>query len=145
MAGSRSIRLLVAAKDPAFLFELVGKITSGRDMIIEASAHSWLGVVRAIRTARPDVSVLALELSGARLIKAIRRADPAARLILLVGPEDAGPRLQEMVDAGVAGVVGKDVPRRELLETIRTVFRGGSRLPRRVRRAPRPPTAPAGR
>lgn len=144
MPGKKKIRILLAAEDPAFLYKLTGKITSGKDMMIAAAAHSWRGAVKKSAQAEPDVLVLEFNMPGLPQVKAILRADPKARFVLLARGGKAGPDLRKAVEAGAQCVLPRSVPRRKLLQCIRGVHRGEFCLPlwarsiSRQRALPRP-------
>jgi DNA-binding NarL/FixJ family response regulator len=125
----RRIRTLVAAGDPGYLYKLVGKVTSGKDMMVKASAHTWREAVEKLLASRPDVALLELHMAGVPQVKVMKKAQPNARLILLVGTEDAGLDIPKSLGSPVEGVVRKNAPRKRLLQCIRTVYKGGTCLP----------------
>jgi DNA-binding NarL/FixJ family response regulator len=102
--------LLVPESD----MKLVGEASNGREAIVK------------YRECRPDVTLMDLqmpEMSGFDAIVAIRDEFPEARIIVLttyVGDIQA----QRAMKTGAQGYVLKNLLHKELLETIRTVYRG---------------------
>ena len=125
----RGIKILLAAGDPGYLYRLVGKITSGKDTMVEASAHTWRGAVEKFLVSRPDVALLELHMAGVPQVNVMKKAQPNARLILLIGTEDVGLDIRKSVGSPVEGVVRKNAPRSRVLQCIRTVYKGGTCLP----------------
>ena len=102
--------LLVPESD----MKLVGEASNGREAIVK------------YRECRPDVTLMDLqmpEMSGFDAIVAIRDEFPEARIIVLttyVGDIQA----QRAMKTGAQGYVLKNLRHKELLETIRAVYRG---------------------
>jgi DNA-binding NarL/FixJ family response regulator len=102
--------LLVPESD----MKLVGEASNGREAIVK------------YRECRPDVTLMDLqmpEMSGFDAIVAIRDEFPEARIIVLttyVGDIQA----QRAMKTGAQGYVLKNLLHKELLETIRAVYRG---------------------
>ena len=94
--------------------KLVGEASNGREAIAK------------YRECRPDVTLMDLqmpEMSGFDAIVAIRDEFPEARIIVLttyVGDVQA----QRAMKTGAQGYVLRNLLHKELLETIRTVYRG---------------------
>jgi DNA-binding NarL/FixJ family response regulator len=101
------------------------------DMRVVSEASNGRQAVERYRQDLPDVALLDLRmplLSGVEAARAIRKEFPDARLIALTsygGDED----IRRALAAGVRAYLTKDVLGRELLQTIRTVFAGGTYLP----------------
>ena len=97
----------------------VGEATSGAQAVERAAAL------------RPDVILLDLELpelDGVAALRAIRAADPQAKVIIFTA-FDTDERILGAVQAGAQGYLLKGAPREELLQCIRAVYHGESYIP----------------
>lgn len=100
-------------------------------MTVVAEAADGLQAVDLFGQHRPDIAIMDLRLplmSGVEAIAAIRRGYPNARIIVLTtfeGDEDIFRALQ----AGARGYLLKDMFGDELMEAIRAVHAGKTRIP----------------
>jgi DNA-binding NarL/FixJ family response regulator len=116
------IRALLSAADD---LEVVGEAADGQQAIDQYAAL------------RPDVVLMDIAmpgLGGLEATTAIRREDPAARIIVLTQYEDA-EYLHRFLRAGVSGYVLKRAAGSELVSAVRAACRGGLVLDPRVARA----------
>lgn len=96
------------------------------DMSVVAAASTGEEALVFYREHRPDITIMDLQLggmSGVEAIKAIRRDDPQARVIVLTmyqGDED----IYRALEAGAATYLLKDLPSEDLLKAIREVHDG---------------------
>lgn len=110
---------------------LVALIGTLPDMKVIAQAADGVQAVELYRKHRPDVTLMDLRLpnkNGVDAITEIRRDFPAARIIVLTtfdGDEDIYRALQ----AGAKGYLLKGMNADELMEAIRIVHAGKSRIP----------------
>lgn len=110
---------------------LVALIKTVADMTVVAEASDGKRAVELFRQHRPDVTIMDLrlpEMGGVDTIKAIRGEFPAARIIVLTtfdGDEDIYRALQ----AGARGYLLKDMFGEELMDAIRAVHAGKTRIP----------------
>ena len=110
---------------------LVSLIEDKADMRVVGEASNGREAVELWKKHRPDVTLLDLrmpELDGVSAIKAIRADDENARIIVLTtfdGDED----IYRAIQAGAKGYLLKDVPREALLDCVRRVHRGDTRVP----------------
>jgi DNA-binding NarL/FixJ family response regulator len=125
------IRILVAEDHLVARVGIIAIINRQADMLVVAEASNGRQAVERYRQHLPDVALLDLRmplLSGVEAAIAIRSELPDARLIALTsygGDED----IRRTLASGVRGYLTKDVLRKELLHTIRTVHGGGTYLP----------------
>jgi two-component system NarL family response regulator len=128
---SEQIKILVVEDHHVVRQGLVSLIGSVPDMTVVAEAPDGQQAVELFRQHRPDVTIMDLRLpvmTGVEAITAIRREFPAARVIVLTtfdGDEDIYRALQ----AGAKGYLLKDMFGDDLMDAIRTVHAGKSRIP----------------
>lgn len=96
------------------------------DMSVVAAASTGEEAIQFFKDHRPDITIMDLQLgamSGVEAIKAIRREDPGARVVVLTmyqGDED----IYRALEAGAATYLLKDLPSEDLLRLIREVHAG---------------------
>lgn len=101
------------------------------DVRVVAEASNGEEAVEMYERFRPDVTLMDLQLprlNGLEATRAIRKLDPAARIVVLTmyqGDED----IYRAIQAGAVGYVLKDSLSGELLRVIREVHRGGNAVP----------------
>jgi two-component system NarL family response regulator len=128
---SEPIRILVVEDHHVVRQGLVALIRTVPDMTVVAEAADGAQAVELFRQHRPDIAIMDLRLpamSGVEAIAAIRRDNPNARIIVLTtfeGDEDIFRALQ----AGARGYLLKDMFGDELMEAIRAVHAGKTRIP----------------
>jgi DNA-binding NarL/FixJ family response regulator len=101
--------------------------------LILASATGEEGI-EAYRVARPDVTLLDLQLpdiGGIEVLIRIRSEFPDARIIIL-STFERDVEIRRALKAGAYGYLLKSVPPREMLETIRRVHSGHKCVPRDI-------------
>ena len=125
------IRILVVEDHNVVRQGLVALIKTVPDMQVVAEAADGAQGVELFRKHHPDVTVMDLrlpKLSGVDAITKIRNEFPAARIIVLTtfdGDEDIYRALQ----AGARGYLLKDMFGEELMDAIRSVHAGKTRIP----------------
>lgn len=128
---SEPIRILVVEDHHVVRQGLVALIRTVPDMIVVAEAADGVQAVELFRQHRPDITIMDLRLpamSGVDAIASIRRDFPGARIIVLTtfeGDEDIFRALQ----AGARGYLLKDMFGDELMDAIRAVHAGKTRIP----------------
>lgn len=101
------------------------------DVRVVAEASNGEEAVAMYEQFRPDVTLMDLQLprlNGLEATRAIRKINPAARIVVLTmyqGDED----IYRAIQAGAVGYVLKDSLSDELLRVIREVHRGGTAVP----------------
>jgi two-component system, NarL family, response regulator NreC len=109
---------------------------SGLRMVLEAQpefevvaeAGTIQSVFRDVRTYRPTVLVLDLNMPGGSSVEAISslaRVSPGTAVVVLTMEDDPGFKT-EAIEAGARGYVLKDAAATELVDTIREAALGGS-------------------
>ncbi len=125
-----SIRILIADDHPIVREGLIAVLETQPDFVIAGEAASGARVVEQAAALRPDVILLDLELpemDGVAALRAIRAADPAAKVIIFTA-FDTDERILSAVRAGAQGYLLKGAPRDDLFQAIRVVHDGGSLL-----------------
>jgi DNA-binding NarL/FixJ family response regulator len=127
----KQIRVLTV-DDHQLLREGIAAVLDGQDdMTLVGEASNGREAVDCFRRLRPDVTLMDLrmpDMSGIEAITAIRADYPNARIIVLTtytGDAQAAAALK----AGASGYLLKNLVRKELIETIRTVYAGKRRVP----------------
>jgi two-component system NarL family response regulator len=134
LKSERPIRVLLADDHVLMRAGVAAVINQQDDMQVVAEASNGGQVVELHHKHHPDVTVMDLRmpvLGGDAATAAIRREDPAARVLVLTihkGDEAVHRALQ----AGARGYLLKDVPPQELLAAIRAVHDGGRWISRGV-------------
>jgi two-component system NarL family response regulator len=128
---SSPIRILIVEDHHVVRQGLVALLKSVPDMLVVAEAADGKQGVDLFREHKPDVTIMDLRLpvlTGVEAITQIRREFPQARVIVLTtfdGDEDIFRALQ----AGARGYLLKDMFGDELMDAIRTVHAGKTRIP----------------
>lgn len=128
---SESIRILVADDHNVVRQGLVALIKTVPDMTVIAEAADGLQAVELFRQHRPDVTIMDLRLPGINGVEAItqiRRDFPAARILVLT-TFDGDENIFRALQAGARGYLLKDMFGDELMEAIRGVHAGRTRIP----------------
>src|SRR3954449_530319 len=131
---SKVIQILVV-DDHLLLREGIAAVLEGQeDMMLVGEASNGREAVESFRRLRPNVTLMDLrmpDMSGLEAITAIRSDFPDARIIVLTtysGDAQAAAALK----AGAAGYLLKNMVRKELIDTIRTVHGGKKRIPAEI-------------
>jgi DNA-binding NarL/FixJ family response regulator len=131
---TQPIRILIVEDHHVVRQGLAALLATVEGMVVIGEAADGQHGVEMFRQHQPDVTIMDLRLpvlSGVEAITKIRQDFPAARIIVLTtfdGDEDIYRALQ----AGARGYLLKDMSGDELMEAIRTVHAGRSRIPAAV-------------
>jgi DNA-binding NarL/FixJ family response regulator len=128
---SEAIRILVADDHNVVRQGLVALIKTVPDMTVVAEAADGAQAVEMFRQHRPDVTIMDLRLpgmSGVDAIMHIRRDFPSARILVLT-TFDGDENIFRALQAGARGYLLKDMFGDELMEAIRSVHAGKTRIP----------------
>lgn len=125
-----AIRILTVDDHPLLREGIAAVLESQPDMTLVGQSCNGRDAIEDFRRLRPDVTLMDLrmpDISGIEAITAIRAEFPDARIIVLTtyaGDAQAAAALK----AGAAGYMLKNLVRKELLDTIRTVHSGKRRV-----------------
>ena len=125
------IRVLCVDDHPLMRQGIVRILGLSKDVTVVAEASSGEEAVQQFMKHRPDVTLMDLQLpqmNGMQAIRAIRQAQPDARIIVLTmyqGDEDIYQALQ----LGAVGYLLKDTVPESLVRVIREVHAGNRSIP----------------
>jgi two-component system NarL family response regulator len=128
---SEPIRILIVEDHHVVRQGLVALIKSVDDMEVVAEAADGRQGVDLHRKHRPDVTIMDLRLpvlGGVEAIQEIRQATPNARVIVLT-TFDGDENIYRALQAGARGYLLKDMFGEELMDAIRAVHAGKTRIP----------------
>jgi DNA-binding NarL/FixJ family response regulator len=129
--ATRHIRVLCVDDHALIRDALTLKIDLQPDMTMVAAAGTGEQALEYFQRHRPDVTLMDLQLpmmSGLETIRAIRREDPQARIIVLTmyeGDED----IYRAIEAGAATYLLKDTLAEDLIRIVRDVHAGARPIP----------------
>ena len=106
-------------------------LASEQDMILVAEASNGREAVEQFRTHQPDVTLMDVqmpEVNGIDAIVKIREEFPDARIIVLT-TYTGDAQAARAFKAGAFGYLLKNMVRKELIDTIRTVHSGKKKIP----------------
>ena len=126
-----SVIRVLAVDDHSIVRDGIARLVGTQaDMELIAEASDGAEAIEQFRKHRPDVTLMDLQMpnmSGIDAISAIRNEFPGARIIVLT--TYAGDvQVMRALKAGAQGYLLKGLLRKELLETIRAVYKGEKRL-----------------
>lgn len=125
------IRILSVDDHPMLREGIAAVLASEQDLILVAEANNGREAVEQFRNHRPDVTLMDVqmpELNGIDAILKIREEFPDARIIMLT-TYSGDAQAARAFTAGASGYLLKNMVRKELIETIRSVHAGKKRIP----------------
>jgi DNA-binding NarL/FixJ family response regulator len=134
IAQHEVIRILTVDDHQLLREGIVAVLERQEDMCVVGQAGSGREAIESFRRLRPDVTLMDLrmpDMSGLEAISAIRTEFSSARIVVLTtyaGDVQAAAALR----AGAAGYLLKNLVRKELVETIRTVHAGKRSVPSEI-------------
>jgi len=134
MVDGNKIRILIVDDHPLLREGIAAVIERQEDMALVGEATNGQEAIEGFRMHRPDVTLMDLqmpEMSGIDAILAIRREFSNARIVVLTTFQGDVQALRAF-KAGACGYLLKNMLRKELVDTIRTVHAGRRRIPPEV-------------
>ena len=131
MNAAGAIRILTVDDHPVLREGIAAVLASEQDMILVAEASNGREAVEQFRTHHPDVTLMDVqmpEVNGIDAIVKIREEFPDARIIVLT-TYTGDAQAARAFKAGAFGYLLKNMVRKELIDTIRTVHAGKKRIP----------------
>jgi DNA-binding NarL/FixJ family response regulator len=132
--SANRIRILTVDDHPLILEGIANVLHRQPDMELVGEASDGYEAIEAFAKLRPDVALIDLQMpgmNGIETISAILEKWPGARCVVLTtyaGDVQATRALK----AGAKGYLLKSMLRKELVDTIRTVHSGKSRIPAEI-------------
>jgi len=131
MGPAERIRVLVVDDHPLMIAGISGGINEQPDMVVVGQATDGEEALAQYRVHRPDVTIMDLRMpkaNGLDAIAAIRSEFPRARILVLTTATGDVHALRAFKE-GAAGYLLKNLVRKELIETIRTIHAGLRKIP----------------
>jgi DNA-binding NarL/FixJ family response regulator len=123
---------ILVVDDHPLLREGIAAVIGGQpEMRLVAEATNGVEAVEQFTVHRPDITLMDLqmpEMNGIDAIAAIRAHSPSARIVVLTTYHGDVQALHAF-KAGASGYLLKSMLRKELIDTIRLVHAGGTRIP----------------
>ena len=134
MNAAGAIRILTVDDHPVLREGIAAVLASEQDMMLVAEASNGREAVEQFRTHHPDVTLMDVqmpEVNGIDAIVKIREEFPDARIIVLT-TYTGDAQAARAFKAGAYGYLLKNMVRKELIDTIRTVHAGKKRIPAEI-------------
>ena len=125
------IRILSVDDHPMLREGIAAVLAGEQDMTLVAEASNGSEAVEQFRIHRPDITLMDVQmpdLNGIDAITKIREEFPDARIIVLT-TYSGDAQAARAIKAGASGYLLKNMVRKELTDTIRTVHAGKKRFP----------------
>jgi DNA-binding NarL/FixJ family response regulator len=131
MSDAHVIRVLSVDDHPMVRDGIAFALSGQQDMELVAEATNGREAVCAYEAHRPHVTLMDLQMplmNGIQAIATIRQVHPAAKIIVLT-TYSGDVQAARAFKAGAVGYLLKDMLRKDLIETIRAVYRGARIVP----------------
>src|SRR5688572_17053618 len=131
MSPSGPIRILSVDDHPMLREGIAAVLANEQDMFVVAEASNGREAIEQFRTHRPDVTLMDVqmpEVNGIDAILKIREEFPDARIIVLT-TYTGDAQAARAFKAGASGYLLKNMVRKELIDTIRTIHSGKKKIP----------------
>ena len=134
MSAENRIKIFAVDDHPLMREGIAAVIGGQQDMVLVGEATNGHEAIEGFRLHRPDVTLMDLQMpkmSGIDAIISIRREFSSARVIVLT-TYDGDVHARQALKAGADGYLLKNMLRKDLVDTIRTVHAGRRRIPPEV-------------
>lgn len=130
MATPKPIRILIVDDHAVVRKGLVMVLRQEADFEVIGEAENGRKGLEAVKSLGPDIVLVDLimpEMDGQEMALALRRSNPAIKIMMLTGTE-VDDRVYDLVAAGIEGYVLKNIEPGELVRAIRAVAHGEAYL-----------------
>src|ERR1043166_7626658 len=134
MSMNTPIRIMTVDDHPMLREGIAAVLASEADMVLVGEASNGRDGLEQFRAHHPDVTLMDLQMpvmNGIDAIIAIRKEFPDARIIVLT-TYNGDAQAVRAFEAGAVGYLLKNMVRKELVETIRSVHSGKKRIPSEI-------------
>lgn len=131
MSANSPIRILTVDDHPILREGIAAVLGAENDLVLVAEASNGREAIEKFRLHRPDVTLMDIQMplmNGIEAIQTIRKDFPDARIIVLT-TYSGDTQATRAFEAGAFGYLLKNMLRKELVETIRSVHGGRKRIP----------------
>ncbi len=131
MTNLSQINVFCVDDHPLMREGIAAIIRNESDMRLVAEASNGREAIHGFREHRPDITLMDLrmpDMSGIDVVIAIRAEFANAKIIMLTTFE-GDAEIQRALEAGARGYMLKSMPRKQLIETIRSVHVGRKNIP----------------
>jgi DNA-binding NarL/FixJ family response regulator len=127
---TRQIRILTVDDHPLFREGVSSLVEPEPDMTIVAEASSGRDAIEMFRKHRPDITLMDLRMPDMNGIEAMTRiiAEFADARIIVLTTYSGDVQIVRALKAGAQGYLLKGLLRKDLLDTIRAVYKGKKRV-----------------
>jgi DNA-binding NarL/FixJ family response regulator len=133
-AAVEKIRLLIIDDHPIVRFGLSALLAMHEEIELVGTAENGTAALAMLAECPVDIVLLDLrmpDLSGIETLRRIRETAPGVRAIILSSFE-YDEEIHAAVKEGAQGYVHKQAPPEEILQAIRSVYRGKQAFPKRI-------------
>ena len=134
MASANTLRVMSVDDHPLLREGIATIINNQEDMTLISSVATGAEAIKSFSELQPDVTLVDLrlpDLSGIEVIIAIRADNPGARLIVLTTFE-GDVEIQRALKAGASGYLLKNMPAKQIVDTVRAVHAGKRVIPPQI-------------
>jgi DNA-binding NarL/FixJ family response regulator len=134
LASPNPVRVMSVDDHPLIREGIAAIINNQSDMTLIASVSTGADGIKSFSDLQPDVTLVDLrlpDLSGIEVIIAIRAQNPGARLIVLTTFE-GDVEMQRALKAGASGYLLKNMPAKQIVDTVRAVHAGKRVIPPQI-------------